>query len=281
MKVRFFSNYCDSKQLLQRCFYNYEFNSKSKLRFTTTDDYDIAVVFNFTTNPLKAKCSVVTIIQEPSWIFSNFKNPFLTTSDYVILHDLSLFPEAKNVQEYPSIMFYHDNVPFEFYIKENSLKRRKLSLIMSNKQMCNGHIKRLNFLRTILESDLDVDIYGRGLKLTDTRYKGELVLKHTGLLPYEFSICVENAVEKNYITEKFIDCVVCNTVPIYYGAPNIKDVYNKGGFEIIDIDDNNVIERIKEITDKGYLHYQQLNLQNKFKYFHEFNIFKLLEYIIY
>ena len=38
-----------------------------------------------------------------------------------------------------------------------------------------------------------------------------------------FNICVENITEKNYFTEKVIDCFNTYTVPIYYGCEHLSD----------------------------------------------------------
>ena len=45
----------------------------------------------------------------------------------------------------------------------------------------------------------------------------------------KFHIAVENSRQKNYFTEKLIDCFASKTVPIYYGCPNIGDWFNMDG----------------------------------------------------
>ena len=46
----------------------------------------------------------------------------------------------------------------------------------------------------------------------------------------------------NWITEKVIDCFATKTIPIYYGAPNIGDFFNKDGIIVFNsIDELNVI----------------------------------------
>jgi len=281
MILRFFSNYCDSTELLDRCLSNYNDESETLFEFTCGNNYDVAVVFNTTQHDIKAHCLIITIIQEPSWFFGVLKNPFLHCSDYVFLHDISLFPYAKNVIEFPSLMFYHDREPMTFFKTKNHLKSKKLSFITSNKNMCEGHHKRLKFLDEILQSDLDIDIYGYGLNTHDKRYKGSIPKKHQGLIPYEFSICIENSVEKNYITEKFIDCSLCDTIPLYYGAPNSAEIYDQRGYETIDIENPAVIHHIKEIIKEGYSKYGSFNNENKRKYFSEYNLLTVLSELLY
>jgi hypothetical protein len=43
---------------------------------------------------------------------------------------------------------------------------------------------------------------------------------------YKFMICFENKSQDNYFTEKLINAYKCNTIPIYWGCPNIDDYIN-------------------------------------------------------
>ena len=68
---------------------------------------------------------------------------------------------------------------------------------------------------------LPVDVMGRGYKPFDT--------KAEGLAPYRYSLIIENVQERNYFTEKLVDAVLCRTVPIYWGCPNIGDFMDTSG----------------------------------------------------
>lgn len=84
--------------------------------------------------------------------------------------------------------------------------------------------QRTDFAKLILQSDLDIDIYGNNWDtsgINDQRIKGPILNKKDALLDYEFSIAIENSVETNYFTEKITDCVLTDTTPIYYGCENI------------------------------------------------------------
>ena len=56
-----------------------------------------------------------------------------------------------------------------------------------------------------------------------------------------FSIIIENDFEKNWFTEKILDCFGQYTVPIYIGCRNISDFFNKDGI----ITCNNIKDIIK------------------------------------
>lgn len=285
MKIKFFSNYDRSENLLKRFLANYEVPDQV-LDFTTDDDYDYAVIFNNTTEKLKPQAKTITVIQEPSWSSVNLNNQFLTNSDYLIIHDPKAFEDlyqielGRRVFESPAYMFYHDHVHRSFFYGSEAVeKTRKLSIIVSSLSLDIGNYgKRLKLLRKILNSDLDIDIYGKGFSIPDSRYKGSLEYKYAGLLPYEYSIAIENSNEKNYITEKFFDCALCNTVPIYNGAPNISAVYNERYFRTIDLDSPTVIQDIKAIISEAAP--ALTSDTNKMRYFQRYNLYNLLKDVV-
>lgn len=285
MRVKFFDNYDRSEDILKRFMANYEVYDEA-LSLVTDDEYDFAVVFNKTHEKIDCKAKVITIIQEPCWSPIHLNNPFLMHSDYLVLHDQKLFERTlkiklgKRVIEKPSYMFYHDHVDKAMFLENKSVQKpKKLSMIVSSLSFDIGNYgKRLRLLRRILSSDLDIDIYGRGFNIPDERYKGYLEYKHTGLMPYEYSIAIENSNEKNYITEKFVDCAICNTIPIYCGAPNIAEVYNEKYFYPLDLDTPTIIEDIKEII-KNPAPGQEMD-NNKDRYFQQRNLYRLLKELI-
>lgn len=53
--------------------------------------------------------------------------------------------------------------------------------------------------------------------------KGKVAEKLSVLRKYKFALCYENAKEiDGYITEKIFDCLFAGTIPVYWGAGNIK-----------------------------------------------------------
>lgn len=285
MKIKFFSNYDTSENLLKRFKNNYPIND-DLLEFTNLDDYDVAVVFNRTRDNIKDTAKVLTIVQEPTFSPIHTQNSFLTNSDYLIIHDKNLFEKELKIKlggqviESPSIMWFHDHVNYDFFNgTEKMKKKKKLSMIVSSIYMSIGNYKkRIELLNTILASDLNIDIFGRGLQIEDKRYKGELVNKFTGLLPYQYSISIENSNEINYLSEKFIDSTICGTVPIYNGAPNVGDIYKSGGYKLIDLNSLTIIEDIKEIINQPVN--SEVLKENKDKYFSEYNLYNKLKSIL-
>ena len=136
-----------------------------------------------------------------------------------------------------------------FWIKEPKIyeKSKMISMISSNKTMCEGHRLRLEWVDRIGDQ---LDLYGRGFN--------EIVDKEEGLCDYMFSVAIENGQYETYFTEKLLDCFATGTIPVYLGAPDIGDHFNKDG--IIDLTDEfdvseeiyyNKMDAIKENLEKA------------------------------
>ncbi|HWH82770.1 MAG TPA: glycosyltransferase family 10 [Burkholderiaceae bacterium] len=54
-------------------------------------------------------------------------------------------------------------------------------------------------------------------------YKGACESKYEVLSRYAFCLCFENMTMDGYISEKILDCFLAGTVPVYLGAPNIRE----------------------------------------------------------
>ena len=67
----------------------------------------------------------------------------------------------------------------------------------------------------------------------------------------QFHICIENTKRKNWFTEKLIDCFETNTIPIYYGCPNIGDWFDERGMIIVN-DLKEIIEACNQLTSETY-----------------------------
>jgi len=76
------------------------------------------------------------------------------------------------------------------------------------------------------------------------------------LTRYRFCLCIENFEYSGYITEKIIHCMVAKSIPIYYGAPNIKEhipsecYIDAREFENVDLLVEHLLEMNKEAHDR-------------------------------
>ena len=136
-------------------------------------------------------------------------------------------------------------------------KNRSCSAIVSSCQTLPGHRRRLHFINA-LASVADIDVFGRGHSLHSFshRYLGELTdtgrCKRKGLLDYSHSICIENTQENGYVTEKFNDALLCFTVPVYHGAPNIHHYYPEKSYYVLpDITTQVAIDSCLHLIDES------------------------------
>jgi hypothetical protein len=53
--------------------------------------------------------------------------------------------------------------------------------------------------------------------------RGPVDSKSETLSRYDFAICFENMALRGWITEKIFDCFFTGTIPVYLGAPEIKE----------------------------------------------------------
>jgi hypothetical protein len=97
-----------------------------------------------------------------------------------------------------------------------------------------------------------VEIYGRGCKNlselypNNSRLKGEFKCPKEMLEEYEYHIAIENFVSPDYFSEKLMDPLICNTIPIYLGCKNHKKYFNDMIIELTG-------ERDKDIATIKYL----------------------------
>ncbi|OCW58343.1 glycosyltransferase family 10 domain-containing protein [Hoeflea olei] len=103
-------------------------------------------------------------------------------------------------------------------------KTRMLSLIASQKRTYEGHRLRHQTVDWIRANGVEADILGRGYAPFER--------KSDGLAPYRYSVIIENVREPSYVTEKLIDCLLCETVPIYWGAQDIEEIFDTRGMMV-------------------------------------------------
>ena len=80
---------------------------------------------------------------------------------------------------------------------------------------------------------------------------------------YKIIITMENSKNNNYITEKILEGFAANTIPVYWGADNIGDYFNKERFinvKSFSTDDmNESIDKIMQILNNDELYLEIIN----------------------
>ena len=156
------------------------------------------------------------IPQYYQWVIDNY--------DFVASRVDGIFSCDKELCEtYPKIQYAVTNAAPWVQDRKVHEKTKLVSMIASNKQMCEGHMKRLQFVEKFKDK---LDFYGRGFN--------EIDCKEDGLRDYMFSVGIENAVYDCYFTEKLTDCFACVTIPIFYGSRGVTKYFNEDGIIFLD-----------------------------------------------
>ena len=285
MKVKFICDWDNSFNLSQRIINNYVINNEIDFEITYNSDYDYLFVFNRLKGhiPNIPKERIFTFIMEPSWIGGWDRNCF-EYSNKVFTHDKSLFGNYDNIVECPSYMFYHMDYKkhtINSLLSNNNFgKKKKISMVVAYHPEYNfkNYKLRTDLALKLLQYNFNIDIYGRGWSSYHKNIKGPIEDKYDALIDYEYTIAIENSCEKNYVSEKFFDAPLCNSTPIYYGAPNISDIYDN----YISIDANNIeqcLDTISDIFNKNDYNPEKI-IQDKIRYYEEYNLYNKIKELI-
>ena len=78
---------------------------------------------------------------------------------------------------------------------------------------------------------------------------------------FKFSLCIESAVNAGFNTEKILVAFYAETIPIYYGDPDIAKIFNPKAFiNVADYDTiQDVVDKIIEIDNNDELYLSMLN----------------------
>lgn len=156
-----------------------------------------------------------------------FIQPFLDQFGLVITVQREL--------KHRNILYSHNANPWfvgksydELCANTSPQKTKLLSVVSSNKAFTEGHRNRLEFVQQLKQHFGDqLDVFGRGI--VDFENKWEV------LADYKYTIAIENDFCDDWVTEKYFDCIYANTLPFYYGCPNLEQIVAEASFIRIDI----------------------------------------------
>jgi hypothetical protein len=273
-------------------------NFLDKYEFVYDDSYEWAIVYGKLGNAeLKTdKQHTIFFGMEPTWS-NNTDRSAVDYSDWVFVQDRRIFDhDNEKVIESPNFMLYAghgDGWNLDEIAQWDITKSKNMSMIVTKMEGNlwwvpeNAHhiyFQRTTLAEEIISRELDIDVFGRGWD-TNGRCFGHVGNKKDALLPYKFSIGIENTSEQHYITEKFTDILLTNTVPVYFGSTTISDHYDSRGF--IQLPDLNDVEACVEVlrdiennTDALYEKMLPFVQENKNRYLQKFNILNKIQEII-
>jgi hypothetical protein len=98
------------------------------------------------------------------------------------------------------------------------------------------------------------ECFGRGIN--------EIKSKEDALMPYCFSIAMENDISDCYYTEKLIDCFLAGTIPIYWGTKAVSRYFDDEGILFFDnLDDLKQI--LLSLSTERYKSLQHIAARNR------------------
>ncbi len=137
------------------------------------------------------------------------KSSFLNNFDWTMSYHL----DSDIVTPYFSSAFNH---LLRGPVKEKSAEKNVCAFISSSFHKSG----RLTYLKTMMNY-LDIHSYGKVLRNKTLENDTGHPSKMDTIAGYKFTIAFENAIARDYVTEKYFDPLIAGSVPIYLGAPNI------------------------------------------------------------
>jgi len=172
-------------------------------------------------------------------LFNNFYNKIFTCDSNLLELD-SNFVYCQNGSNYP-------------WIKKDDWsiynKNKLCSMFCSPKKMTEGHVYRHQIARLALDCEFDVFGGAHGTKRTVKNPSTPWDTKGEGLIPYMFSVVIENGVYDSYYTEKLTDCFATGTVPIYLGTKQLPKIFDESGIIRLEIGkEKEILDFLNEST---------------------------------
>lgn len=222
------------------------------ISFDLYNEKNIELYVNFVPTSFKALDTIRFVyLIEPHQILDlrqqalvNYKK----TYDFLLTHDESLLRkiDGSYLMEFGSCWikdFQHEE------------KEYSVSFLCGGKTITSGHHLRQGIWNAshLINVPKNFFISGNysGLLQNPHHYPTLGNRKHN-LFRSMFHLCIENVKNKNFFTEKLIDCLYAKTIPIYYGCPNIGDWFDTRGFIIVD-NVNDIIEATNNLTAVTYM----------------------------
>ena len=260
VRIKFFSDYCVSghcKQYYEKiglCNPVEYYGKYKKLYFTTTETYTHAILVNCPVPPniQVDKQNVVGFAQEPpdnSYLRLNHNNFIQYAIEHIgkyFIGSVGNLPATTFVGHH-GFLFYDIPPPINTLIPSHQ-KPKLMSIMVSYKKNTIGHIYRHALVAHILKYNWPIDIWGNGTDeykrknvigmgmggtsggvggANSKNIKGNFNSMGEMCKEYAFTIAIENTSHDHYFTEKLINPLIYNTIPIYLGCKKVNEYFPK------------------------------------------------------
>jgi hypothetical protein len=178
----------------------------------------------------------------------------------IYTYDDDVIGNCKNARKYAYGTTW---IPKDYYLNINKNKKQFMaSVIVGSKNVNNasGHLFRqaiYHHQNIFLSNDLKLAVY------ISSRQKPMLELKNDNKVlsddktelfdKYQYSIIIENERQPNYFSEKLVDCLITQTIPIYYGCNNIFAYFDTSYWIVLNNTDvNELNNKLKQLKPEHY-----------------------------
>lgn len=243
------------------------YGKHKKIYFTTTETYTHAILLNCPVPPnlQVEKTNVVGFAQEPpdnSYLRLNHNNFIQYAIEHIgkyFIGSVGNLPSTTFIGHHGFL--FHDIPPPINTIIPSHQKPKLMSIMVSYKKNTTGHIYRHALVSHILKYKWPIDIWGNGADEykrknvvgmgigigmgmgmgasgsnggggggdgENSKYiKGNFKSMGEMCKEYAFTIAIENTSHDHYFTEKLINPLIYNTIPIYWGCKKVNEYFPK------------------------------------------------------
>jgi hypothetical protein len=160
-------------------------------------------------------------------------------------------------------------------------KQLDISMIVSNKPgtpLQRTRIKLAQVFQQHLGASQKFHLFGRGVR--------DIPDKSIALDNFRYSICMENSELPHYFTEKITDCIITDTIPLYWGCTNITDYFEICKNPLFMLDPYDLrgslmkVQFILQNSEAIYNQHKDILKRDKLKIMNEYNILtRVLEFL--
>lgn len=301
INIKVISGWCDvhentTRLLRQFCTSDADVDG---INFVFDESYDVLVVLGYVSQSIiKPNTPILVFPHEPTWSGGHQKNFHIYENIKVFGFDSFNYDIKDNIIETIAHMVYggcgpwqegYDNWSYNNIISNKFYKTKNISSFVTargkgeNLHTTCTYTNRVNLINNLIDSSPYVDFYGgHPVDKNKPQIKNFASNKYEGIKDYKFCLAIENSHENYYISEKFYDCILTNTIPIYFGCKNIEQFWPENGYILLDnITDFNyvtkVIENIHSNIDNLYTQMLPAVTAMKDRYFRDFNLLKKIK----
>ena len=242
IRIRFFSDFCTS----ETCKQNYErmclyqkldyYGKTNKIYITTTETYTHVILLNCPipgSLHVEKECVIGFAHEPPDNSFLRlYYNNFI---EYAANNIGKYFIGSVGSLPSPPFLGHHGflfhEMPKNIGSSIRSKKTNIMSIMVSHKSYTLGHKYRHALVSYILKHRMPIDIWGNGAKNYQKHYPennniyGDFKSMAEMCENYMFTIAIENTSHDHYFSEKIVNPLLYDTIPLYWGCKKIEEYF--------------------------------------------------------